>query len=159
MDNKSIVKTLKLFAQLLELHEENPFKIKNFTNANFKLSKYAEPLFSKSLEDLAKIEGVGKSAASKIVEFIETGVIAELEALKQITPAGIIDMLQIKGIGPKKIRIIWTELNIDTIGELYYACNENRLVEAKGFGYKTQEDVKKQIEFFWSNTHINFYPY
>jgi DNA polymerase (family 10) len=157
LDNKSIVKTLKLFAQLLELHEENPFKIKNFTNANFKLSKYAEPLSSKSLEDLAKIDGVGKSAASKIVEFIETGVIEELEALKQITPAGIIDMLQIKGIGPKKIRIIWTELNIDTIGELYYACNENRLVEAKGFGYKTQEDVKKQIEFFWSNTGKNLY--
>ena len=72
MDNKSIVKTLKLFAQLLELHEENPFKIKNFTNANFKLSKYAEPLFSKSLEDLAKIEErIRTSFKSEIEEYKE----------------------------------------------------------------------------------------
>ena len=157
MDNKTIIRALKLFAQLLELHEENPFKIKNISNAHFKLSKYAEPLSSKSLEDLAKIEGVGKSAAGKIIELIETGDIAELAAIRDLTPSGIIDMLQIKGIGPKKIRIIWKELNIDSIGELYYACNENRLVEAKGFGFKTQEDVKKQIAFFWSNSGKNLY--
>ena len=56
-------------------------------------------------------------------------------------------MLGIKGIGPKKIGIIWHELGIETVGELYYACNENRLIEAKGFGLKTQEEIVKVIEF------------
>ena len=56
-------------------------------------------------------------------------------------------MLGIKGIGPKKIAIIWHELGIENIGELYYACNENRLIEAKGFGLKTQEEISKVIEF------------
>ena len=56
-------------------------------------------------------------------------------------------MMQIKGIGPKKILVIWKDLGIDTVGELYYACNENRLIEAKGFGLKTQEEIKQKIEF------------
>ena len=53
----------------------------------------------------------------------------------------------IKGIGPKKVAIIWHDLAIENLGELYYACNENRLVEAKGFGLKTQEDIRNVIEF------------
>lgn len=145
--NKEIVSSLKLLGQLMELHEENPFKIKSISNAAFKLGKYAESLAEKSIDDLAKIEGVGKSVASKINELLTTDKIEELEDLKAKTPAGLIDMLGIKGLGPKKIQIIWQQLNIDNIGELYYACIENRLIEAKGFGYKTQEEVKKLIEF------------
>src|SRR5690606_36142537 len=65
--------------------------------------------------------------------------------------AGILEMLHIKGLGPKKIQVIWHHLQIETVGELYYACNENRLVEAKGFGLKTQEEIKKSIEFTMAN--------
>ena len=145
--NKEIVSALKLLGQLMELHDGNSFKIKSINNATFKLGKFAELLAEKSEDDLAKIEGVGKSVAGKIIEFITTNVIKELEELKAITPPGLLDMLSIKGLGPKKIQIIWQQLSIDTIGELYYACIENRLIEAKGFGYKTQEEVKKLIEF------------
>ncbi len=145
--NKEIVSALKLLGQLMELHEENSFKVKSINNAAFKLGKFAESLAEKTSDDLAKIEGVGKSVAAKIVEFISTNAIEELEVLKAKTPIGLIEMLGIKGLGPKKIQIIWQQLNIDNIGELYYACIENRLIEAKGFGYKTQEEVKKLIEF------------
>jgi DNA polymerase (family 10) len=145
--NKEIVSALKLLGQLMELHDGNSFKIKSINNASFKLGKFAELLAEKSEDDLAKIEGVGKSVAGKIIEFITTDAIQELEELKAITPPGLLDMLSIKGLGPKKIQIIWQQLSIDTIGELYYACIENRLIEAKGFGYKTQEEVKKLIEF------------
>lgn len=145
--NKEIVSNLKLLGQLMELHEENSFKVKSINNAAFKLGKFAESLAEKSIDDLSKIEGVGKSVAAKIIELISTDVIVELEDLKKITPAGLIEMLGIKGLGPKKIQIIWQQLNIHNIGELYYACIENRLIEAKGFGYKTQEEVKKLIEF------------
>lgn len=149
--NKEIVSALKLLGQLMELHEVNPFKVKSINNAAFKLGKYAESLAEKSEEDLAKIDGVGKSVASKISELVSTNKIEELDELRNITPPGIIEMLGIKGLGPKKIQIIWQQLNIDNMGELYYACIENRLVEAKGFGYKTQEEVKKLIEFTLMN--------
>lgn len=145
--NKEIVSALKLLGQLMELHDENAFKIKSINNAAFKLGKYAELLAEKSEEDLAKIEGVGKSVSAKITELIQKNAIEELEILKEKTPVGLIEMLGIKGLGPKKIQIIWKQLGIDTTGELYYACIENRLVEAKGFGLKTQEEVKKLIEF------------
>jgi DNA polymerase (family 10) len=151
ISNKEIVRSLKLLGQLMELHEENPFKVKSINNAAFKLGKYAETLADKSTAELSAIEGVGKSVAAKIEELINTSKIEELETLKSQTPEGVIEMMGIKGLGPKKIQIIWKSLEIETIGELYYACIENRLVEAKGFGLKTQEEIKKLIEFNFSN--------
>jgi DNA polymerase (family 10) len=151
MENKDIAKVFKLLSQLMELHQENPFKIKSIANASFKLDKLPFKLKDKSLAELEKIDGVGKSSAAKIIELLETGTLKELEGLIAITPTGIIDMLSIKGLGPKKIEIIWNVLNIDTIGELYYACNENRLIEAKGFGLKTQEEIRLAIEFKMAN--------
>jgi DNA polymerase (family 10) len=147
MENKAIARTLKLLAQLMELHEENPFKIKSVANAAFKIDKLPFPIAKKPFEELDKIDGIGKSIAAKIIELLETGTIQELENVLAQTPAGIVEMLGIKGIGPKKIAVIWHDLGIENVGELYYACNENRLIEAKGFGLKTQEDIKKVIEF------------
>src|SRR5581483_5660025 len=147
MENKPIARTLRLLTQLMELHDENPFKIKSLANAAFKVDKLPFPIASKSLSEMEKIDGIGKSTAGKIIELLETGHITEMQRLLEITPEGIVEMLGIKGIGPKKISIIWRELGIETVGELYYACNENRLVEAKGFGLKTQEEIQKVIEF------------
>ncbi|RYF22039.1 MAG: DNA polymerase/3'-5' exonuclease PolX [Flavobacteriales bacterium] len=147
MENKPIARTLRLLSQLMELHNENPFKIKSVANAAFKIDKLPFPLASKPTAELDKIDGIGKSIAAKVIELLETGTISELETLLTTTPAGIVEMLAIKGIGPKKISTIWHDLHIESIGELYYACNENRLIEAKGFGLKTQEEIKKVIEF------------
>jgi DNA polymerase (family 10) len=147
MENKPIARTLRLLSQLMELHEQNPFKIKSLANAAFKVDKLPYPADGKSLEQLEKIEGIGKSTAAKIIELLETGTIAELNALLADTPEGIVEMMRIKGIGPKKVAVIWRELGIENIGELFYACNENRLIEAKGFGLKTQEEIRKAIEF------------
>ncbi len=147
MENKPIARTLRLLSQLMELHDENPFKIKSVANAALKVDKLPFPIATKSLAEMEKIDGIGKSTASKIHEFLETGQITELQNLLEQTPEGIVEMLGIKGIGPKKIITIWKELGIETVGELYYACNENRLIEAKGFGLKTQEDIARVIEF------------
>jgi DNA polymerase (family 10) len=147
MENKPIARTLRLLSQLMELHDENPFKIKSLANAAFKVDKLPYPVAGKSLAELEKIDGIGKSTGTKIVELLETGTITELKNLLAATPEGIVEMLGIKGIGPKKIGIIWHDLGIENIGELFYACNENRLVEAKGFGLKTQEEIRKVIEF------------
>jgi DNA polymerase (family 10) len=147
MENKPIARTLRLLSQLMELHDENPFKIKSLANAAFKVDKLPYRVADKSLAELEKIDGIGKSTATKIAELLETGTITELKDLLAATPEGVVEMLGIKGIGPKKIAVIWRDLGIENIGELYYSCNENRLVEAKGFGLKTQEEIRKAIEF------------
>ncbi len=147
MENKQIARHLRFLSQLMELYEENPFKIKSIANAAFKADKLPFQLTGKSLAELDKIDGIGKSIAIKIEELLATGTLKETEDYLEKTPAGIVEMLRIKGIGPKKIATIWHELHIDSVGELYYACNENRLIEAKGFGLKTQEQIKKTIEF------------
>lgn len=147
MENKAIARTLRLLSQLMELHNENPFKIKSIANAAFKVDKLPFAIKSKNLEEIAQVDGLGKSISAKVWELLQTGTMAELQDILKETPEGIVEMLGIKGIGPKKILIIWKDLDIENIGELYYACNENRLIEAKGFGLKTQEEIKKIIEF------------
>ncbi|MGZ4000019.1 MAG: helix-hairpin-helix domain-containing protein [Mucilaginibacter sp.] len=151
MENKPIARTLRLLSQLMELHDENPFKIKSLANAAFKVDKLPFPIAKKNLAEMEKVDGIGKSTATKISELIETGHITELQDLLDKTPEGIVEMMGIKGIGPKKIATIWHELGIENVGELYYACNENRLIEAKGFGLKTQEEIMKVIEFRMAN--------
>lgn len=135
----------------MELHEENPFKVKSIANAAFKLDKTDIVLEGLTVQELEKIDGIGKSIAAKINELQTTGTLPELTLMLGKTPEGIIDMLGIKGIGPKKVGQLWRELQIESVGELLYACNENRLLTLKGFGSKTQEQVKKQIEFHQSN--------
>ncbi|WP_184541678.1 DNA polymerase/3'-5' exonuclease PolX [Mucilaginibacter sp. FT3.2] len=151
MENKPIARTLRLLSQLMELHEVNPFKIKSIANAAFKVDKLPFPIAGKTLAELEKVDGIGKSIAGKIIELFETSTIAEMDELLTNTPEGVVEMMHIKGIGPKKVAIIWKELGIENTGELYYACNENRLIEAKGFGLKTQEEIRKAIEFRMAN--------
>lgn len=147
MENKPVARTLRFFSQLMELHDENPFKVKSMANAAFKVDKLPFKIAEKTLAEMEKIDGVGKSTAARIDEFIRTGNIKDMQDLLDATPEGIVEMMSIKGIGPKKVAVIWREMGIENVGELYYACNENRLIELKGFGLKTQEDIVKSIEF------------
>ncbi len=152
MDTKTIARNFKLLAQLMELHNANPFKTKSYANAAFKLDKLGLDLMNIPANELERIEGIGKGIADKILELRNQGSIKELDDLLQQTPEGVIAMLGIKGLGPKKVEIIWKALEIESVADLYYACNENRLVEAKGFGYKTQEEILKSIEFAMAST-------
>ncbi len=147
MENKPIARTLKLLGQLMELHEQNSFKIRSINNAAFKIDKLPYRLDGKSYEEITQIDGVGKSIAAYIQELLQKGSIKDMEDLLKDTPEGVVEMLHIKGIGPKKVAAIWKHLGIENTGELYYACNENRLVEAKGFGAKTQDEIKRVLEF------------
>lgn len=147
MENKAIARKLRLLSQLMELHNVNPFKIKSVANAAFKVDKLPFKLAEKDYAELEKIDGIGKSLAGKIVELLQDGAIAEMDSLIELTPPGVVEMMGIKGIGSKKVAVIWRSMGIETIGELYYACNENRLIEAKGFGLKTQDEIRRVIEF------------
>lgn len=153
MTNSDIADLFKLYADLSELHGANPFKIKQFTNAYFRIDKLQNPIFGLTVPELEKIEGIGKGIASKIDEINKKESFDELNELILNTPQGVLQMMKIKGIGPKKIAIIWKELEIEEIGELLYACKENRLVQAKGFGLKTQQNVISQIEFMYASAN------
>lgn len=151
MTNDEIADVLKMYAQLYELHGGNPFKIKSYNAAVFRIDKFHIPLTGKTEEELAQIDGIGKSLAEKIAQIDERGTFTDLEDLISETPEGVFQMLRIKGLGPKKVQVIWKELGIESVGELLYACHENRLAQAKGFGQKTQESVVKSIEFAVAN--------
>jgi DNA polymerase (family 10) len=151
MNNDDIIDSLEITAKLMDLHNENPFKTKSYANAAFKLSKLRYDFEGKTQQDIESIEGIGKGISAKIFELLTTGTTAELKKLLDNTPEGVVEMLSIKGLGPKKVRQLWLDLQVESIGELLYACNENRLITIKGFGEKTQAQVKQNIEFKLSN--------
>ncbi|MCE3229780.1 MAG: polX [Bacteroidetes bacterium] len=157
MTNDEICDALELSGKLLELHGENPFKIKAYSNTAYKLSKLRYDFEGKTLQDILAIEGIGKSISEKIFELMQNGTTLELRGLLEKTPAGVVQMMGIKGLGPKKVGQLWRELQLESVGELLYACNENRLVTLKGFGAKTQETVKQNIEFRLANSQKHHY--
>ena len=144
MTNKEIANAFDTLANLLELHGENEFKIKSYRNAYLTLRKLDRPVSELPESELKGIKGIGAATAAKIIELTSTGAMDALESILRETPAGVVEMLDINGFGPKKVRSVWKDMGIETIGELWYACNENRLVEYKGFGLKTQEDLRKR---------------
>jgi DNA polymerase (family 10) len=134
-------------ASLMELHDENPFKVRSIQNAGFQIEKTETALSSLSLKELEQQEGVGKSIAAKIDEINKTGKLAELETLLSNTPEGIIELLTIKGIGPKKVKSLWKELGITDKDQLMDACKSNAVAQLKGFGEKTQENIIQVLQF------------
>ncbi len=148
MTNKEIANSFRTLAAIMELHGENQFKIRSYSNAYITLRKWEQPLVEMTTDEIAAIKGVGKAIQGKIQELLTEGEMATLKKYQDQTPEGIQEMLQIKGFGPKKISVIWKDMGIETVGELLYACNENRLIELKGFGQKTQTDLKNKLEYF-----------
>jgi len=148
MDNAQIADCFSLLAKLTDIHGENSFKAKSYSSAAFTIDKLPVPLSSTPREKIFSIKGIGESTGKKVIELLETGELKILNDLIEKTPAGILEMLRIKGIGPKKIATIWKEMEIETVGELLYACKENRLKLYKGFGEKTQTNVIETIEYY-----------
>lgn len=146
MTNKDISKILQRTASFMELHGENPFKVRSYTGTAFQIEKL-EIKLSETATELYKDHGISAGMASKIAEIVETGTYSDLEKLTENTPKGVIDMLGLKGIGAKKIRTIWQELGIETLQQLKEACQEGKIAVLKGFGDKTQKLIIEQIDF------------
>ncbi|MBK8955157.1 MAG: DNA polymerase/3'-5' exonuclease PolX [Saprospiraceae bacterium] len=158
MTNKDIAGLFHELANLMELHDENPFKTRTYENAYLALRKMDVPLLEMDPSEWAQIKGIGTAIREKLEELKSKNTFQAIEEFRQKTPEGVRQMLRIKGLGPKKVKSIWKELNIESIGELAYACEENRLIELKGFGKKIQEDVLNNIAFFDSQASFYLYP-
>jgi len=158
MDNYQIADIFSLLSKLMDIHAENNFKAKSYASAAFNIEKLPMQLADTPHEKIFQIKGIGESSGKKIIEILETGSLKALQDLIESTPPGVIEMLNLKGIGPKKISTIWKEMGIESIGELLYACEENRLKLYKGFGEKTQQNVIETIQFYLSNQGSHLYP-
>ncbi|MEJ2637902.1 MAG: helix-hairpin-helix domain-containing protein, partial [Calditrichia bacterium] len=142
MDKKDVIQILEEMSVLLDLKGENVFKVRAYANAARTLQGISGDIGQLVASGgIMHIKGIGKGIADVITEAVETGKAGELGALKASIPAGLPDMLRIPGMGPRKVRAVWEKLQITTVGELEYACKENRLSDLEGFGEKTQEKI------------------
>ena len=107
MTNKQLARLFNELAGLMEIHEANTFKVRTYQNAYAAIRRQPLELYGLSQDDIMKIPGIGKSIASKISEHAETGVMKDLQDLRDTTPEGVRQMFQIRGIGAKKIKVIW----------------------------------------------------
>lgn len=146
--NKDIVAGIKLLGDLLELHGENSFKVRSYQNAYSTLKKIGEPISDMTEAELSALPGMGKSILATLREIVETGTTTALEALKDKTPTGVIEMFKVKGIGPKRIETLWKQLGITDVSQLINECHDNRLSKAKGFGLKTQLDILNRATLY-----------
>ena len=158
MDNRALTRAFKLAAQLMELHDENPFKIRAIEGTANALDALSFPVSEIERSGLPDRTGLSKTAAAKVAELLDTGTFPELRHLLEITPPGVVEMLNIKGIGPKKIRSLWRELNIESIEQLREAAESDQVSKLKGFGKKTQESILEALEFAGQSKGKLLYP-
>ncbi|MCP2239625.1 DNA polymerase/3'-5' exonuclease PolX [Thermoanaerobacterium thermosaccharolyticum] len=148
MDKKTVINIFNEIGLLLELKGENPFKSRAYYNAARTIEVLDDDIEKLIKEDRLKdIKGIGDALNKKLTELITTGRLEYYENLRASIPEGLIEMLKIPGLGPKKIKTLYDKLDIKTVGELEYACVENRLVELPGFGEKTQKKILEGIQF------------
>lgn len=152
MDKKNVARTLEAIATLMELKGENPFKVRAFSGGARLLETTELDLAGLVAEGkLTTVKGIGAGLAEVIKEMVTTGASSVHAELAASIPAGVIEMLAIPNLGPKKIKAIHEGLGVASVGELEYACNENRLASLAGFGAKTQDKILAGIRLMKQN--------
>lgn len=147
MDKREVANILHEMSMLLELKGENPFKVRAYENAARAVDNMAGAFDALVSEGrLTEVDGIGKNISAHITEIVKTGKLEEFEKLKASIPEGVIRLLSIPGLGPKRARFLWEELGIKTVGELELMCQRHRLAGHPGFGAKMEEKILAGIE-------------
>ncbi len=142
MTKEEIASVLEKIATLLELKNENPFKVRAYTNAARAIETFGANVSSfQDAEAVAKIPGIGKSIALKIKELTETGSLEYFQELSAEFPPGILELFSLPGLGAKKIKALHDKLGISSIKQLQKACEQGRVAELPGFGEATQQKL------------------
>ena len=146
MQKEAIAAILEEIALLLELKAENPFKIRAYTNAARSLETFGGNAADlRDAETVAKIPGIGKAIAATVGELAETGASKVHEQLRGEFPPGILELFTISGLGAKKIKALYDQLQVSSIAELQTACDEDRVAELSGFGKTTQDKLSRAL--------------
>ena len=147
MDKEQVAEILAEIGTLLELKGENPFKTRAYVNAARTIESLGEPLSKIVAENrLGEIKGIGEALTKKITELVTTGELKYYDELKASIPPGLIEMLEIPGLGPKKIQALNQKLAVDSVEKLEAACQAGKVAKLDGFGEKTQSNLLEGIE-------------
>ena len=159
MDKKSVVEILDEIGTLLELTGENPFRSRAYHNGAQVIEGLTDDLHELILQgSLTSIKGIGQGLADTINELMQTGKTQMHEELRAKVPSGVLEMLRIQGLGPRKIKTLYEKLHIKSIAELREACEKQRLRSLDGFGSKTEENILKNISHLERNSDKHLYP-
>jgi DNA polymerase (family 10) len=147
MDKEQVAAVLVEIGTLLELKGENPFKTRAYQSAARTIESLSEPIEKVVAEQrLSEIKGVGEGIAKKVAELVTTGKLAYYDELKASIPAGLVAMLDIPGLGPKRILTLNKKLGIDSVEKLERACKDGKIAEIDGFGEKSQTNLLEGIQ-------------
>lgn len=148
MDKKQVAQILHEIGVLLEIKGENPFKVRAYINGARTIEMLDEDIVHLvTTSRIEQVNGIGSALAEKITTLVTTGELPYYHQLRASVPDGLLEMLRIPGLGPKKIYTLYKILGISDVAELAYACHENRLLDLKGFGQKSQDSILKGIEY------------
>lgn len=147
MDKNEIAEILEEIATLLELKGENPFRVRAYRNGARALLNMEENLSDVVKRGkLTEYEGIGDHLAAKITELVETGKLPEYEKLKKSTPPGLLKLIQIQGLGPKKVKTLYQKLKIKSVEDLKKAAEAGKIAKLTGFGAKTEKNILRSLE-------------
>ena len=148
MDKTEIADILEEIGTLLELKGENPFKSRAYHNASRTIGGLDQDLQALvANKGLTAIKGIGEAIAEKISTLMTTGKLPYYEELQKSLPPGLMDMIRVQGLGPKRAKILFDKLKIRDIPGLEKACRDGKVAKLEGFGEKTQENILKGLDF------------
>jgi DNA polymerase (family 10) len=159
MDKKEIADILDEIGTLLELRGENPFKSRAYHNASRivgALTKDLEQIVETG--ELQDIKGIGKGLAETITELVRSGKSKYHHELQSSLPAGLLEMIRIQGLGPKRVKILYDKLNIKSVDQLQKAAQQHKLAALDGFGEKSEENILKGIETLSKHADQHLFP-
>ncbi|TSK07087.1 MAG: DNA polymerase/3'-5' exonuclease PolX [Geobacter sp.] len=146
MKNREIARIFDEIADIMEIRQDNIFKIRAYRRASLNLEGLNRDLAQMTHKELLEIPGVGADLAARIEEYLQTGAMAYYEQLKQEIPAGVFNMLAVPDLGPKTAKAIYDALQIASLEELEKAALDHRLIGIKGIKQKTEENILKGIQ-------------
>jgi DNA polymerase (family 10) len=144
--NRQIAETIRHMGQLLEILGEESFKIRAYYRAAETILRQEKPLSEKTAGEMSQLPGIGKNIAAKIVELNETGRIKEYDSIRESIPPGLVELLELEGVGPKTAHKLWKKFGIVNVGELESAARGHRLRSMRGFGEKKEAEILRSIE-------------
>ncbi len=160
MDKKQVAAILDEMGTLFELKGENPFKCRAFHNAARVIEALTQDLAGLvDSGNIRGIKGIGEHLAEIITDLVKSGKSKEYEQLKASLPEGLLQMVRIPGLGPKRIKVLYEKLKLKSISELKEACENHCLAKLEGFGEKTEENILKGIELLTKSSDKHLYPH
>lgn len=150
ISNRTIASDLRLTGDLLEITGDNVYKIRAFYRAADIIEHMSTPVEGMSDDDLKQVTGIGPAIAKKVREILETGSCGELEDLRKAVPSSLIELLNLEGVGPRTIAVLWKKMNIQSIDDLEKAARGRRIRSLRGFGEKKEQGFLRSISLYRS---------